>query len=124
MSSSSSKKRPTSPPVLLTRSDSFITRIRNSFQKKKSSQEALNETLQEHQEEALLEQFTADILKKNETLAIPVESSSTTTSSASSTLDEEDNVADEALEQRLVRQVTEMFSKSMFLYSNSCGTFL
>ncbi|KAI9353947.1 SacI homology domain-containing protein [Pilaira anomala] len=116
---STTKKKPNLPPVLLTRSDSFITRIRNSFQKKKS-QEALNETLQEHQEEALLEQFTADILKKNETLAIPVESSSTTTSSASSTLDEEDNVADEALEQRLVRQVTEMFSKSMFLYSNSC----
>ncbi|KAI8085318.1 SacI homology domain-containing protein [Thamnidium elegans] len=105
-----SKKRPTSPPVLLTQSNSFITRIRKSFLKKKS-EEALNETLPE---EALLEQFTSDLLKKKPDLVIPVDSSS------SSSFEEDDNEVDEALEQRLVRQVTEMFSRSMFIYSNSC----
>ncbi|KAI9265645.1 SacI homology domain-containing protein [Helicostylum pulchrum] len=108
------KKRPTSPPpVLLTQSNSFITRIRKSFLKKKS-EEALNETLQK-EEEALLEQFTSDIVKKKPDLAIPV-----VDSSSSSSFEEDDNEVDEALEQRLVRQVTEMFSKSMFIYSNSC----
>lgn len=100
--------------MLLTQSNSFITRIRKSFLKKKS-EEALNETLQK-EEEALLEQFTSDIVKKKPDLAIPV-----VDSSSSSSFEEDDNEVDEALEQRLVRQVTEMFSKSMFIYSNSCG---
>jgi hypothetical protein len=106
------KKRPISPPVLLTQSSSFITRIKNTFSKNKSQ-----EALTEHKEEILIDQLTTEIVKKklDDDLLIPIDNSSSTSSF------EEDDNEEEALEQRLVRQVTEMFSRSMFIYSNTCG---
>lgn len=103
------KKRPTSPPVTLTQSNSFLTRIKKTFSKKKSQ-----ETLTLTQEENLLD--ASDILKGEE-LLVPGDKASST-SSASSIDEDENDIA--ALEQRLVRQVTEMFSRSMFIYSNTC----
>ena len=61
----------------------------------------------------------ADVIdtKLDEDLLIPVDNNSSISNSSSADEDESDN----ALEQRLVRQVTEMFSRSMFMYSNMCG---
>lgn len=106
-----SKKKPTRP-VVLTQSNSFITRIKSTFSKNKS-QEVL--PLNEQQEENILS--AADIAAKEELLVPAIDNDS----SVSSVDDEDDSSADDALEQRLVRQVTEMFSRSMFMYSNTGG---
>lgn len=105
-------KRPTTRPVLLTQSSSFLTRIKKTFTKNNNSQEALVE----HKEETLIDQLATDVIKKksDDEVLIPIDHSS-------SSSDVDDNEEDEALEQRLVRQVTEMFSRSMFIYSNTCG---
>lgn len=96
--------------MTLTQSNSFLTRIKKTFSNKKSQ-----ETLTLAQEGNLLD---ASAILKGEELLVPVDKASST-SSASSIDEDESDIA--ALEQRLVRQVTEMFSRSMFIYSNTCG---
>ncbi|KAI7895964.1 SacI homology domain-containing protein [Mucor mucedo] len=108
-------KRPTSRPVVLTQSNSFLTRIKQTFTKNKSQ-----EALAEPKEELLIDQLTSDIIKKDSEPLIASSSTSSSTSSSSSSEEEEEDTEDEALEKRLVRQVTEMFSRSMFIYSNTC----
>jgi hypothetical protein len=115
------KKRPTSPPVVLTKSNSFITRIKHTFAAKNKQQQALNDL----HEDTLIDQ--ADILiknsnKKEEDLLIPIPATlDNASSTTSSSFDEDDYEEEEALDKRLVRQVTEMFGRSMFIFSNTCG---
>ncbi|KAI8341622.1 SacI homology domain-containing protein [Choanephora cucurbitarum] len=114
-----SPKEPTEQvrPVQLTHSNSFMTRIKQTFSSKqtKDPEQILFEHQQQHQQEELL-----SALKQEE--VITATSNLSSSSSLVQNEEEEDLVDDEdnALEQRLLRQVTEMFSKSMFLYSNSC----
>lgn len=115
-----SKKRPSSPPVVLTKSNSFITRIKHTFANKNNNkvQQALNEL----HEDTLVDQVDTikKPSKKEEDLLIPVpvDNASSTTSSS---FDDDDVEEEEALDKRLVRQVTEMFGRSMFIFSNRCG---
>ena len=108
------------PPVQLTQSNSFLTRIKKTFAKKKS-----NPDLSLLDEDTLIDQpQVLDVVKKEQDLLVPSNSSSISQNSSASTISTtsfEDNDEEDALEQRLIRQVTEMFSKSMFLYSNTCG---
>ncbi|KAG2194611.1 hypothetical protein INT46_009597 [Mucor plumbeus] len=107
------------PPVQLTQSNSFLTRIKKTFAKKKS-----NPDLSLLDEDTLIDQpQVLDVVKKEQDLLVPSNSSSISQNSSASTISTtsfEDNDEEDALEQRLIRQVTEMFSKSMFLYSNTC----
>lgn len=64
------------------------------------------------------------IKKEQQDLLVPSNASSISQNSSASTISTssyDDNDEEDALEQRLIRQVTEMFSRSMFLYSNTCG---
>ncbi|CEP16863.1 hypothetical protein [Parasitella parasitica] len=119
------------PPVQLTQSNSFLTRIKKTFAKKKS-----NDDLPSMDGDTLIDQpqlldgvkkEPADLL--DPTLLVPSNASSISQNSSASTLsissfedndNDNDNDEENALEQRLIRQVTEMFSRSMFLYSNTC----
>ncbi|CAO0801593.1 unnamed protein product [Mucor circinelloides] len=107
------------PPVQLTQSNSFLTRIKKTFAKKKS-----NPDLASMDEDTLIDQpQVLDAIKKDQDLLVPSNSSSISQNSSASTMSTssyDDNDEEDALEQRLVRQVTEMFSRSMFLYSNTC----
>ncbi|KAL7311798.1 hypothetical protein PS15m_009517 [Mucor circinelloides] len=107
------------PPVQLTQSNSFLTRIKKTFAKKKS-----NPDLASMDEDTLIDQpQVLDAIKKDQDLLVPSNSSSISQNSSASTMSTssyDDNNEEDALEQRLIRQVTEMFSRSMFLYSNTC----
>lgn len=111
------------PPVQLTQSNSFLTRIKKTFAKKKSNPE-----LSLLDEDTLIDQpQVLDVVKNEQDLLVPSNSSSISQNSSASTISTssfEDNDEEDALEQRLIRQVTEMFSRSMFLYSNTCGLLL
>lgn len=76
-------------------------------------------------EDTLIDQpQVLDAIKKDQDLLVPSNSSSISQNSSASTMSTssyDDNDEEDALEQRLIRQVTEMFSRSMFLYSNTCG---
>ena len=100
-----------------------MTRIKQTFSSKqtKDPEQILFEHQQQHQQEELL-----SALKQEEVITATSNlSSSSSLVQGEDNEEEEDPVDDEdnALEQRLLRQVTEMFSKSMFLYSNSCGNY-
>lgn len=79
-------------PVELTKSKSFLTRIKKTFSKK-------NELPQLLDNDTLVDNSSSSVLSSN--------------SSTTSSLDDQDI----GLEQRLVKQVTEMFSRNMFLFS-------
>lgn len=105
-------------PVKLTQSSSFITKIKSTFSKKR--------------EEEILEAIVHDpVLEENEIVADHVEIpttlplSSSISSATVSSLDEEmsdtNDEEDVLLEARLIRQIVDLFSKSMFVFSNSFG---
>ena len=112
---------PMKRPVKLTQSNSFITKIKKTFTKKK--------------EEEILESITQEPALENDkviidnleipttTTTLPL-SSSVSSSSAVSTLEDEVDEEDEEealLDARIVRQIVELFSKSMFIFSNTFG---
>ncbi|KAK4512966.1 uncharacterized protein ATC70_003677 [Mucor velutinosus] len=107
------------PPVQLTQSNSFLTRIKKTFAKKRS-----NPDLASMDEDTLIDQpQVLDAIKKEQDLLVPSNASSISQNSSASTISTssyDDNDEEDALEERLIRQVTEMFSRSMFLYSNTC----
>ncbi|CEG74594.1 hypothetical protein RMATCC62417_09775 [Rhizopus microsporus] len=111
---------PMKRPVKLTQSNSFITKIKKTFAKKK--------------EEEILESITQEPALENnkviiDNLEIPTTtttlplSSSVSSSSAVSTLEEEEvdeeDEEEALLDARIVRQIVELFSKSMFIFSNT-----
>ncbi|KAI8336915.1 SacI homology domain-containing protein [Blakeslea trispora] len=97
-------------PVQLTQSSSFMNRIKKTFSSKPAKdpeQEILFEHQQQHQQEELLSAL------KQEELLVPTADSTLSTATSSSSLAQEDIDEDDegnALEQRLLRQVTEMFN--------------
>ncbi|CAO3700705.1 unnamed protein product [Rhizopus stolonifer] len=103
-------------PVKLTQSSSFITKIKSTFSKKR--------------EEEILESIVHDpVLEENDIVADHVEIpttlplSSSISSATVSSLDEEmsdtNDEEDVLLEARLIRQIVDLFSRSMFVFSNS-----
>ncbi|KAI9486898.1 MAG: SacI homology domain-containing protein [Benjaminiella poitrasii] len=105
------------PPVQLTKSNSFLTRIKKTLSKKRSFNRDINnkldeDTLIDAQEVLLNDNKGQEIIVPSASSAISQDSSL----SVSSFEDEEEI----ALNQRVVKQVTELFSRSMFLYSNTC----
>lgn len=108
---------PPQRPVQLTKSNSFLTRIKKTF----SSSTSRKKEPMILDEDTLIDEPEVLINKKAQELMVPTTSVSSTSSTTSSLTDqhEEEEEADEALEQRLVKQVTEMFSKSMFLFSRT-----
>ncbi|KAI8890538.1 hypothetical protein K501DRAFT_67674 [Backusella circina FSU 941] len=90
------------PYPVMRQSSSLITRFKETFQKKKEV-DPLRDLVEP--------KIPPEILKS---------SSSTSSSSSSSSSVDDDADDDDALELRLQRQVTEMFSRSMFVYSTTC----
>ncbi|KAI7898623.1 SacI homology domain-containing protein [Cokeromyces recurvatus] len=96
-----------------------MTRIKKTLAKKRSFNQELNkldeDTLIDAQEVLLNSQKEQQGLEHSHSHPSPALSSQGSSFSVSSIEDEEEA----ALDQRLVKQITELFSKSMFLFSNS-----
>lgn len=94
------------PFPVMRQSSSIITRFKETFQKKKDI-DPLHDLVEPKIPPAILKSSSS--------------TTSTSSSSSSSSSVDDDADDDDALELRLQRQVTEMFSRSMFVYSTTCG---
>ncbi|KAG1141195.1 hypothetical protein G6F37_008309 [Rhizopus arrhizus] len=111
---------PAQPPVKLTQSSSFITKIKSTFSKKKE-EEILENIVNEPVLEAD-EVIVDDIEIPTTTTALPISSSissSTATSSFEDNISDQNDEEDVLLEARLIRQIVDLFSRSMFVFSNT-----
>lgn len=113
---------PAQPPVKLTQSSSFITKIKSTFSKKKEEEileSIVNEPVLET-DEVIID----DIEIPATTTALPLSSSissSTATSSFEDNISDQNDEEDVLLEARLIRQIVDLFSRSMFVFSNTFG---
>ncbi|KAG1049124.1 hypothetical protein G6F43_008533 [Rhizopus delemar] len=111
---------PAQPPVKLTQSSSFITKIKSTFSKKKEEEileNIVNEPVLET-DEVIID----DIEIPTTTTALPLSSSissSTATSSFEDNISDQNDEEDVLLEARLIRQIVDLFSRSMFVFSNT-----
>lgn len=97
-----------SSAIQLTRSNSFLTRIKKTFANNNKNSLSINTMTDEPE--------TFNRIPLSPSISTPVSPTSSRSSFEQNDIDEQD-----ALEQRLVKQITELFSNSMFLFSNTWG---